>query len=278
MDEKLYTCVCGKEFTNSQSFNSHKSLCKEHYIQKYGSLVEYEAQLEKRHKAATESLRKKADDKKQAVLLAWIDEQHTCERCGKVMTEKFGSGRFCSRFCANSRDHSDETKDKIRQALVKPEELKKKRVRQKAEPKERKLDFCLICQKPLKPGHLTPYCAEHLVQHRQEERIANWLETGDIGLNPDCTVGPVFRKYILEEQNNCCAICGMQPVWNNKALVFILDHIDGDAAHSERSNLRLICPNCDSQLPTYKSKNKNSSRTKRKNFLKTVRDSAKDIV
>ena len=278
MDEKIYACICGKEFTNSQSFNSHKSLCKEHYIQKYGGLTEYEAQQEKRHKAATESLRKKADDKKQAALLTWIDEQHTCERCGKVMTEKFGSGRFCSRFCANSRDHSDETKDKIRQSLVKPEELKKKRVRQKVGPKERKLDFCLTCQKPLKSGHLTPYCAEHLVQHRQEERIANWLETGDIGLNPDCTVGPVFRKYILEEQNNCCAICGMQQVWNNKALVFILDHIDGDAAHSERSNLRLICPNCDNQLPTYKSKNKNSSRTKRKNFLKTVRDSAKDIV
>ena len=135
MDEKIYACICGKEFTNSQSFNSHKSLCKEHYIQKYGGLTEYEAQLENRHKAAAESLRKKADNKKQTELNTWIAEQHTCERCGKVMTEKFGSGRFCSRFCANSRDHSDETKDKIRQALAKPEELKKKRVRK---PKQSK--------------------------------------------------------------------------------------------------------------------------------------------
>ena len=29
------------------------------------------------------------------------------------MTEKFGSGRFCSRSCANTRQHSKETKNKI---------------------------------------------------------------------------------------------------------------------------------------------------------------------
>ena len=29
------------------------------------------------------------------------------------MATKFGSGRFCSRFCANAREHSEETKAKI---------------------------------------------------------------------------------------------------------------------------------------------------------------------
>ena len=41
---------------------------------------------------------------------------------------------------------------------------------------------------------------------------------------------------------------------------FVLDHIDGDASNNWKTNLRLICPNCDSQLDTYKSKNKNSAR------------------
>lgn len=45
-----------------------------------------------------------------------------------------------------------------------------------------------------------------------------------------------------------------------KPLVFIVDHIDGKASNNRRDNLRCICPNCDSQSDTYKSKNKNSDR------------------
>ena len=58
----------------------------------------------------------------------------------------------------------------------------------------------------------------------------------------------------------------MQDTWNNKELHFILDHIDGDASNNWENNLRLICPNCDSQLDTYKSRNKNSARTHRKKY------------
>ena len=42
--------------------------------------------------------------------------------------------------------------------------------------------------------------------------------------------------------------------------IFVLDHIDGNSENNWRSNLRLVCPNCDSQLPTYKAKNKGSGR------------------
>lgn len=56
-------------------------------------------------------------------------------------------------------------------------------------------------------------------------------------------------------------ICGMKPIWNGKELVFIIDHIDGHASNNRRDNLRCICPNCDSQLDTYKSKNKCGERS-----------------
>lgn len=270
-------CVCGVGFENAQKFNSHKSHCQAHYIHKYGSLEEYEAHKAAKHKAAGEALHVKAATAKQTALEAWVAEQHKCERCGEVMTTKFGSGRFCSRACANARELSDETKAKISQSLVKPEELKKKRVRPKAEPKSKVKvikpeDLCVVCGKELKHGHKSQYCHEHFIQQRQEEQITHWLATGETGLSVDSTIGPVFRSYILEEQQGCCAICGMTAVWNNKPLTFVLDHINGDAAYSARENLRLICPNCDSQLDTYKAKNKNSARTKRKKFLQEIRD------
>jgi len=71
-----------------------------------------------------------------------------------------------------------------------------------------------------------------------------------------------FKDFFLDEQNNRCSICGIEPIWRNNNLVFVLDHIDGDASNNKRINLRLICPNCDSQTSTFKSKTKNSTRRK----------------
>jgi len=46
---------------------------------------------------------------------------YICERCGKVVedSDKFGSGRFCSRACANTRERTPEVKEKIRAGMTK---------------------------------------------------------------------------------------------------------------------------------------------------------------
>ncbi len=62
----------------------------------------------------------------------------------------------------------------------------------------------------------------------------------------------VYKEALIDDK---CNICGCLPEWNNKKLVLILDHIDGNNTNNELSNLQLVCPNCNSQLDTHAGKN-----------------------
>jgi hypothetical protein len=90
-----------------------------------------------------------------------------------------------------------------------------------------------------------------------EQRIKRWLATGLPGHQ---TLTGAIRDWIMMEQNGFCQICGLAPMWNGATLVFVLDHIDGDGGNHVRDNVRMICPNCDSQLPTFKARNRGNGR------------------
>lgn len=66
-----------------------------------------------------------------------------------------------------------------------------------------------------------------------------------------------LRKYYKkgEYTEYVCAICGQKPEWNNKPMSLILDHINGKNKDDRLENLRWVCPNCNSQLPTTGSRN-----------------------
>lgn len=126
--------------------------------------------------------------------------------------------------------------------------------------------YCLKCGKPICKENRSGLCQECYRLDVNEKKIQKWLETGDTGCKVATTLRNCIRDYIFNSQNCKCAICNIEAKWNGKELHFILDHIDGDASNNNKENLRLICPNCDSQLDTYKSKNKKSARTHRKNY------------
>ena len=52
-----------------------------------------------------------------------------------------------------------------------------------------------------------------------------------------------------------CFKCGNKGKWQGKKLTLVLDHKNGVKLDHRLENLRFVCPNCDSQLPTYKSRN-----------------------
>lgn len=145
--------------------------------------------------------------------------------------------------------------------------------RRKINPKETfnkgtaKLGTCKNCGKKfiLYKSHLGKYCSckcQYEYLHKQKYKL---ILNGDISIMRANYSPSRFKEDILKEQNNKCAICGISPEWNRKKLVFIIDHIDGHASNNKRDNLRCICPNCDSQLDTYKSKNKNGERIYHRN-------------
>lgn len=124
-------------------------------------------------------------------------------------------------------------------------------------------NFCLFCGKKIKNNK--KFCNPKCLGEYNHLKSYN-----DFLLNPEkfkngSYTPKYFKDFFLKEQNFKCEICGNTNEWEGKVLVFVLDHIDGDSSNNERKNLRLICPNCDSQTETFKSKNKNSSR---RNYLR----------
>jgi len=118
---------------------------------------------------------------------------------------------------------------------------------------------CLGCGATFEGHSARVFCNNACQQaHRRRRLLEIWLETGTCGGMSH--QGHYVRDYLYEQQVGCCAICGMADVWNGVSLVLVLDHVDGDPTNNRRENLRLVCPNCDSQLPTYKARNRGRGR------------------
>jgi hypothetical protein len=76
------------------------------------------------------------------------------------------------------------------------------------------------------------------------------------------TVRRFYLQYRLEQQlpvrcdNPQCQFHTHELVWNGNPLPLILDHLKGVRNDNRPKSLRLLCPNCDSQLATRGGKNK----------------------
>ena len=112
-----YKCqYCEKICKNANSLRNHERLCKlnpnhqEHTGFKYGWTKGLTKETNNGLKHISESLKEH-----------YYKEftPYYCENCGKLVEEKYGSGRFCSKKCAAHRNHTEENKRKISETLRK---------------------------------------------------------------------------------------------------------------------------------------------------------------
>ena len=102
-----------------------------------------------------------------------------------------------------------------------------------------------------------------MVLNRSEKQIKNSIHVIENNLQLDmheATARRHAKNYLIATGGNKCTVCGVKE-WMGQPVPLVCDHIDGSSNNNSIENFRLVCCNCDAQLPTYKSKNKNSGRS-----------------
>lgn len=122
---------------------------------------------------------------------------------------------------------------------------------------------CLYCENEFKysPSQSTgKYCSNHCQgMYKVYNETIPRVERGEVNQ------AGTLRRYLTEVRGYLCSECKVGETYNGKPLTLQVDHIDGNSDNNFPDNIRLLCPNCHSQTPTWVSRNKKS--TKRNTYL-----------
>jgi hypothetical protein len=180
-----------------------------------------------------------------------------CTNCNQETNNK----KFCSLSCSASTNNRLYPKKQKRPRKI----SQPKKSARKYNPTKRILkpfNNCLHCDKLTKRvSYCSNMCCSNNIFIKRVEEVD---KLGYIYDSTKFNTSASFAKrYLKHKHGNYCSICKINSTWKNKPLILVLDHINGHSNDWSISNLRLVCPNCDSQLPTFKSKNKGNGRPRK---------------
>ena len=178
----------------------------------------------------------------------YYENPKLCKHCGKIIEfKKRNSNVFCGRSCRATYNN----KGKIRPKKARDPDTGV--IYKKVWPK---ID-CAVCGKPV-AKHAKKFCSLLCQQQdRHNNKLQQWLDGEDVTKE-----NRYLRRFLIETRGNQCSVCGIEE-HNNKAIVFEVEHIDGNSENNKPENVCLICPNCHSQTDTYKGKNRGKGRHSR---------------
>lgn len=164
----------------------------------------------------------------------------TCLNCREDFESSESKRKFCSRSCSSTYNN-------------------RSRRRNGEEP-----GTCILCGVKLKRSS-QKYCSQKCKNDHNWLQAVNFFEENGFfeGLNTPSKIQQKLKRYVLEKRGHSCEIC-KNTEWMGKPIGLILDHIDGNSENNELDNLRLVCGNCDMQLPTYKNRNRGNGRAYRR--------------
>jgi hypothetical protein len=158
--------------------------------------------------------------------------------CGNIIPYDRQSNKFCSHTC------SARSNNPLRLIITKA---------------KRGPVYCLLCGIRLKKNQ-NKFCSMlHMFEYRKANNLIASKQKFDQGLMNDYEI----RRYFRVVSEKKCTICG-NTEWNGKPIPLVVDHVDGNSDNGDPSNVRMICCNCDAQLPTYKGANKGNGRAYRR--------------
>jgi len=111
-------------------------------------------------------------------------------------------------------------------------------------------------------GHVCESCGE--TWHRESgsrSRVCKKCRKPCVRNKPveQCGNNRARRRALIRERGHRCETC-RRTTWRGQPITIELEHVNGNSEDNEKGNLQLICPNCHSQTPTYKGRNRGNGR------------------
>lgn len=138
-----------------------------------------------------------------------------CKKCNKEHDGLFGSGNYCSRSCANSRERTNDVRKKISESVKKHGYLQSEKWKS-AVAKSNK--------------------SEDVIQKKKQ----TWVEKRN---HKSAHISSLKRWYL--EDKDSCENCGLSE-WVGLPITLEVHHRDSNKLNNSFDNFQALCPNCHS--------------------------------